>query len=67
MKCVLKEECNHNLNAAATDPDFGVHDMYDAISRKEYPYWTLYVQVMTYEQARTWEFNPFDLTKVSEW
>ena len=24
----------------------------------------MYIQVMTYEQAEKWEFNPFDLTKV---
>ena len=59
---------NLDVNTAnqllSSDPDFSVHDLYDAIARKQYPYWTLYIQVMTYEQARTWEFNPFDLTKV---
>lgn len=61
-----------NLDAAtanallASDPDFGVHDLYDAIERKDYPYWTLYVQIMTFEQAQNWEFNPFDLTKVKK-
>ena len=24
----------------------------------------MYIQVMTFEQAESWEFNPFDLTKV---
>ena len=24
----------------------------------------MYIQVMTFEQAEKWEFNPFDLTKV---
>ena len=24
----------------------------------------MFIQVMTFEQAETWEFNPFDLTKV---
>ena len=27
-------------------------------------YFSRYVQVMTFEQAENWEFNPFDLTKV---
>ena len=47
-----------------TDPDYSVHDLFDAIARKDYPSWTLYIQVMTYEQAAKWEFNPFDITKV---
>ncbi|MEI5604688.1 catalase, partial [Streptomyces brasiliscabiei] len=28
------------------------------------PTWTLKVQVMPYEDAKTYRFNPFDLTKV---
>lgn len=35
----------------------------EAIERKEYPKWTLYVQVMTQEQAKKHYYNPFDLTK----
>ncbi|TGZ56270.1 Catalase [Temnothorax longispinosus] len=30
----------------------------------QYPSWTLYIQVMTAEQAKTFKWNPFDLTKV---
>ena len=29
------------------------------------PSWTMYIQVMTYEQAKTHKFNPFDVTKVT--
>ena len=28
------------------------------------PSWTFFIQVMTYEQAKAFPFNPFDLTKV---
>ena len=28
------------------------------------PSWTLYIQVMTFEQAERFRWNPFDLTKV---
>lgn len=28
------------------------------------PSWTLYIQVMTFEQAEKFGWNPFDLTKV---
>merc|ERR1719192_1636761 len=39
-------------------------DMYNAIAEGNYPSYTMYIQVMTFEQAENWEFNPFDLTKV---
>ena len=39
-------------------------DLYEALERGDYPRWTLCVQVMTEEQARTHRHDPFDLTKV---
>ncbi len=30
------------------------------------PSWSTYIQVMTFEQAETCPFNPFDLTKVTQ-
>lgn len=39
-------------------------DLYEAIERGDYPKWTMYIQVMTEEQARNMPYNPFDLTKV---
>lgn len=47
----------------AVDMDFAQHDLLTAIDRGEYPKWTLKIQVMTEEQAKTVSFNPFDLTK----
>lgn len=49
---------------AAEDPDYAIRDLYNAIARGDYPSWTMYVQVMTYEQAAVAPFNPFDLTRV---
>ena len=49
---------------SATDPDYSLRDLYNAIASGKPPSWTAYIQVMTYEQAKTWKFNPFDLTKV---
>lgn len=46
------------------DPDFAQRDLVDAIDRKEFPVWEMKLQVMTLEQAKTFPFNPFDLTKV---
>lgn len=51
-------------NLVSIDPDYNVHDLFNAIERKDYPSWTLFVQIMTYDQAQKWEFNPFDLTKI---
>ncbi|MGI6252408.1 MAG: catalase [Aminivibrio sp.] len=39
-------------------------DLYDAIERGDFPRWTLFIQVMTEEQANNMPYNPFDLTKV---
>ncbi|TDV55367.1 catalase [Actinophytocola oryzae] len=49
---------------AAADTDFHTRDLYRAIERGEYPTWTLYVQIMPFDDAKTYRFNPFDLTKV---
>ncbi len=39
-------------------------EFYGAIERGDHPKWTLYIQVMTEEQAEQTSYNPFDLTKV---
>jgi catalase len=49
---------------AGQDADFHRRDLYEAIAAGDHPSWTLYVQVMPYEDAKTYRINPFDLTKV---
>ncbi len=50
---------------AAKLAPFGAHqDLTGAIERKDYPSWTVKVQLMTEDQARTYKINPFDLTKI---
>jgi len=49
---------------AAEDPDFHRADLWNAIRDGDAPSWTLKVQVMPYEDAAGYRFNPFDLTKV---
>jgi len=39
-------------------------DLYDSIEAGDFPKWTLFIQVMSEEEAKTFPFNPFDLTKV---
>lgn len=46
------------------DPDWAQRDLVAAIDKKEFPKWALKIQVMTEAQAKTFQFNPFDLTKV---
>jgi catalase len=49
---------------ASTNKDYAIQDLYNAIADGNFPSWTMYVQVMTYEQAQNSPFNPFDLTKI---
>ena len=49
---------------AGSDGDFHTRDLYSAITRGNYPSWTLYVQLMPFDEAVNYRFNPFDLTKV---
>jgi catalase len=48
---------------AGKDADFHRRDLFEAIARGEHPSWTLSVQVMPYDDAKTYRLNPFDLTK----
>jgi len=48
----------------AEDPDFHRGDLWDAIARGDAPAWRLEVQVMPFEDAADYRFNPFDVTKV---
>ena len=47
-----------------SDADWAQRDMVNAIENNNFPTWTMNIQVMTEEQAKTFRWNPFDLTKV---
>nr|XP_031536866.1 catalase [Vicugna pacos] len=49
---------------AQEDPDYGIRDLFNAIATGNYPSWTFYIQVMTFNEAENFPFNPFDLTKI---
>ena len=49
---------------AGEDADFHRRDLSEAIARGEHPSWTLKVQVMPFDDAPGYRFNPFDLTKI---
>jgi catalase len=39
-------------------------DLFDAVARGDFPRWTMFIQVMTEQQAMNHHENPFDVTKV---
>jgi catalase len=48
----------------AQDRESSQRDLFSAIERGEFPRWTLFVQIMSEQQAVASRFNPFDLSKV---
>lgn len=46
------------------DPDQAQRDLVETIEKKDFPKWALQIQLMTDEQAKTFKWNPFDITKV---
>jgi catalase len=46
------------------DPDHHIRDLSGNIQQGNPPSWTMFVQVMTFDDAPGYRFNPFDLTKV---
>lgn len=48
---------------AGKDADYQRRDLYEAIERGDFPIWDVKVQIMPFEDAETYRFNPFDLTK----
>ncbi len=49
---------------AGADADYYRRDLYDAIAAGNFPSWDLHVQIMPYEDAKSYRFNPFDVTKI---
>lgn len=45
------------------DADYHRRDLFNAIANGDHPVWVMSVQIMPYDDARTYRFNPFDLTK----
>jgi catalase len=61
VRCITGEE---SANLIGIDRESHQRDLFEAIDRGEYPSWTVKVQIMTEAQAKTFQWNPFDLTKV---
>jgi len=61
IRCLTAEEA---ASLAGENPDSHQMDLLQAIDRGDYPTWTLKAQIMPAAEAKTYRFNPFDLTKV---
>ncbi|MAP35053.1 MAG: catalase [Halomonas sp.] len=61
IKCMTQEQADQ---MAGSDADYHRRDLFEAIKRGDYPTWTLQMQIMPFEDAKTYRVNPFDLTKV---
>ena len=48
-------------------PDYHRQDLFDAIRDGDFPSWTLKMQIMPFEEARTYRFNPFADEGLAAW
>ena len=48
----------------ANDRESHQRDLFESIEKGDFPRWTMYVQIMTEEQAKNHYENPFDITKI---
>ncbi|TQL66380.1 catalase [Nocardioides albertanoniae] len=61
IEFLTQDEADH---LAGADGDYHQRDLFDSIEAGDHPSWTLHMQIMPYDDAATYRFNPFDLTKV---
>ncbi len=61
IECLTQDEA---VRIAGEDADYHRRDLFDSIEKDQHPSWTLKVQIMPFEEAQDYRFNPFDLTKV---
>jgi catalase len=61
VECLTQEEAD---KLAGESPDYHRQDLFEAIRDGNHPTWTLHVQIMPFDEAEGYRFNPFDLTKV---
>ncbi|MDQ0159314.1 catalase [Alkalibacillus salilacus] len=48
---------------AGTNPDYHTEDLFNSIDKGDYPSWTLYVQIIPYNDFKDYEWDIFDVTK----
>ncbi|KAL0228421.1 hypothetical protein RCL1_004564 [Eukaryota sp. TZLM3-RCL] len=47
-----------------SDPDFSKRDLFDHLASGKECYWRFHLQIMTLEESKSVDFDPFDCTKV---
>lgn len=52
------------MKLAGSNPDYATEDLFNAIAKKDFPIWDVYVQIMEPDQVDKMDFDPFDVTKV---
>ncbi|MCM3588419.1 catalase KatA [Mesobacillus maritimus] len=57
-------DVNLAAKLAGENPDYHTEDLFNAIDKGDFPSWTLSVQIMPIEDADTYKWDPFDVTKV---
>ncbi|RFU63627.1 catalase KatA [Bacillus sp. V59.32b] len=57
-------DVNLAAKLAGENPDYHTEDLFNAIEKGDFPAWKLCVQIMPIEDANTYRFDPFDVTKV---
>ncbi|XP_041979946.1 catalase-like [Aricia agestis] len=48
---------------SSRDPNYFNRDLYNAIEEKNYPAWRLEMDLMTYDQIKKVDYNPFEVTR----
>ncbi len=61
IKTLTREEAGR---LAGEDPDHATRDLYNAIAQGDFPIWRVYAQIMPPEDAATYRYDVFDITKV---
>ncbi len=61
IQCLTSAEA---ASISGENPNFHHLDLMQAVDRREFPSWTVRVQIMPVAYADTYRFNPFDVTKV---
>lgn len=61
VRCLTSEEA---AELAGRDTSSHQQDLHRAIERGMFPSWTMHVQLMPVEDAASYRFDPFDVTKV---
>jgi len=61
IKCLMADKAGA---LTGSDPDYAGRDLFNAIDDGNFPAYKMFIQVMTFEEAETFRWNPFDLTKI---